>query len=76
MAAVHQLLGRDHGLGALVDANTIRDGARSAHSPARSAVGLFVIRRYGHYYLVRNKRTGYDLKKPNDFAGGSGGYAP
>ena len=27
-------------------------------------------------YLVRNKRTGYDLKKPNDFAGGSGGYAP
>ena len=28
------------------------------------------------YYLVRNKRTGYDLKKPNDFVGGSGGYAP
>ena len=25
---------------------------------------------------TRNKRTGYDLKKPNDFAGGSGGYAP
>ena len=31
---------------------------------------------YYDYYLVRNKRTGYDLKKPNDFAGGSGGYAP
>ena len=28
------------------------------------------------YYLVRNKRTGYVLKKPYDFAGGSGGYAP
>ena len=28
------------------------------------------------YYLVQNKRTMYDLKKPNDFAGGSGGYAP
>ena len=28
------------------------------------------------YYLVRNKRTGYDLKKLYDFAGGSGGYAP
>ena len=25
-------------------------------------------------YLVRNKRTGYDLKKPNDYVGGSGGY--
>ena len=35
---------------------------------------LFIIK--NEYYPVRNKRTGYDLKKPNDFVGGSGGYAP
>ena len=31
---------------------------------------------FSSYYLVRNKRTGYDLKKTNDFEGGSGGYVP
>merc|ERR1719147_214571 len=58
VAAVHQLLGRDHGLGALVDANTVRDGARSAHSPARSAVGL--VPNSGDGLAVRPLLTGIE----------------
>ena len=49
------------------------------HSISKFDDALQIIRglpKEGMYSLVRNKRTGYDLKKPNDFVGGSGGYAP